>query len=104
MVYNPRHPFGELMDYPRIWQLLFHLGIDQKDTIYFEAAFVSLFFLGIFLFVGEINQTIAVALACGIFSPAVLLGIERGDNDLVIFSCWPSCSWSSGNRLPRRLA
>jgi hypothetical protein len=104
MVYNPRHPFGELMDYPRIWQLLFHLGIDQKDTIYFEAAFVSLFFLGIFLFVGEINQTIAVALACGIFSPAVLLGIERGDNDLVIFSCWPSRSWSSGNRLPRRLA
>ena len=85
MVYNPRHPSGELMDYPRIWQLLFHLGIDQKDTIYFEAAFVSLFFLGIFIFVGEINQAIAVALACGIFSPAVLLGIERGDNDLVIF-------------------
>ena len=73
------------MDYPRIWQLLFHLGIDQKDTIYFEAAFVSLFFLGIFLFVGEINYAIAVALACGIFSPAVLMGIERGNNDLVIF-------------------
>jgi len=73
------------MDYPRIWQLLFHLGIDQKDTIYFEAVFVSLFFLGIFLFVGEINQAIAVALACGIFSPAVLFAIERGSNDLVIF-------------------
>jgi hypothetical protein len=85
MVYNPRHPSGELMDYPRIWQFLFHLGIDQKDTIYFEVAFVLLFFLGIFLFVGEINQAMAVALACGIFSPAVLLGIERGSNDLVIF-------------------
>jgi hypothetical protein len=85
MVYNPRHPSGELMDYPRIWQLLFRLGIDQRDTIYFEAAFVSLFFLGIFLFVGEINHATAVALACGIFSPAVLLGIERGTNDLVIF-------------------
>jgi len=85
MVYNPRHPSGELMDYPRIWQLLFHLGIDQKDTIYFEAAFVSLFILGIFLFVGEINYAIAVALACGIFSPAVLMGVERGNNDLVIF-------------------
>ena len=85
MVYNPRHPSGELMDYPRIWQLLFHLGIDQKDTIYFEAVFVSLFFLGIFLFVGEINHAMAAALACGIFSPAVLLGVERGNNDLVIF-------------------
>jgi hypothetical protein len=85
MVYNPRHPFGELMDYPRIWQLLFRLGIDQKDTIFFEVTFVSLFFLGIFLFVGEINHAIAVALACGIFSPAVLMGIERGNNDLVIF-------------------
>ena len=85
MVYNPRHPSGELMDYPRIWQLLFHLGIDQKDTIYFEAAFVSLFSLGNFLFVGDINYAIAVALACGIFSPAVLMGIERGNNDLVIF-------------------
>jgi hypothetical protein len=85
MVYNPRHPFGELMDYPRIWQLLFHLGIDQKDTIYFEVVFVSLFFLGVFLFPGKINQAMAVALACGIFSPAVLLGLERGNNDLVIF-------------------
>jgi hypothetical protein len=85
MVYNPRHPSGELMDYPRIWQLLFHLGIDQKDTIYFEAVFVALFFLGIFLFVVEINYAIAMALACGIFSPAVLLGIERGSNDLVVF-------------------
>jgi hypothetical protein len=85
MVYNPLLPKGVVMDYPRIWQLLFHLGIDQKDTIYFEAVFVSLFFLGIFLFVGEINQAIAVALACGIFSPAVLLAIERGNNDLVIF-------------------
>lgn len=85
MVYNPLLPKGVVMDYPRIWQLLFHLGIDQKDTIYFEAVFVSLFFLGVFLFAGEINQPIAVALACGVFSPAVLLGIERGNNDLVIF-------------------
>jgi hypothetical protein len=85
MVYNPRHPSGELMDYPRTWQLFFYLGIDQKDTIYFEAAFVSLFFLGIFLFLAEINKVTAAALACGIFSPAVLMGIERGNNDLVIF-------------------
>jgi hypothetical protein len=85
MVFNPLLPKGVVMDYPRIWQLLFHLGIDQKDTIYFEVTFVSLFFLGIFLFVGEINQPIAVALACGIFSPAVLLGIERGNNDLIVF-------------------
>jgi len=85
MVYNPLLPKGVVMDYPRIWQLLFHLGIDQKDTIYFEVVFVSLFFLGIFLFVGEINQPIAVVLACGIFSPSVLLAIERGSNDLVIF-------------------
>jgi hypothetical protein len=85
MVYNPLLPKGVVMDYPRIWQLLFHLGIDQKDTIYFEVTFVSLFFLGVFLFVGEITQAIAVVLACGIFSPSVLLGIERGNNDLVIF-------------------
>jgi hypothetical protein len=85
MVYNPRLAKGVVMDYPRIWQLLFHLGIDQRDTIYFEAVFVSLFFIGIFLFVGEINQPIAVVMACEIFSPSVLLGIERGNNDLVIF-------------------
>jgi hypothetical protein len=82
---NPRDPWGRPMNYPRIWQVLFYLGIDQRDTIYFEVVLVSLFLLGIFLFIGDIDQPIAWALACAIFSPAVLLGIERGNNDLLIF-------------------
>ena len=82
---NPRDPWGRTMNYPRIWQLLFYLGIDQQDTIYFGVIFAVLFFAAIFLAIGNVGRRTAWVTACGIFSPAVLLGLERGNNDLLIF-------------------
>jgi hypothetical protein len=85
LLYNPRDPWGRQMNYPRIWQSLFYLGINQQDTIYFEIIFVVLFFAGIFLFIGDIRNQTAWVMAGAAFSPAVLVGIERGNTDLVIF-------------------
>jgi hypothetical protein len=85
LIHNPRDPWGRPMNYPRIWQLLSYLGIGQQDTIYFGIAFAALFFSGVFLATGSTGQRTALAMACCIFSPAVLLGLERGNNDLLIF-------------------
>lgn len=73
------------MNYPRIWQLLFRLGIDQSDTIYFGLVFAALFFSGVFLITKNIDRPTAWLMMCAVFSPAVLLGLERGNCDLLMF-------------------
>ena len=42
LVNNPGDPWGRLMNYPRVWQMLFRAGIDQTDTVYFGVAFFLL--------------------------------------------------------------
>lgn len=73
------------MNYPRVWQLLFYLGIDQSDTIYFGLVFAALFFFGVFLITRNIDRPTAWLMTCAIFSPDVLLGLERGNSDLLVF-------------------
>ncbi len=85
MVENPADPWGRTMDYPRIWQALFTLGIDHHDTLWMALVMIVGFAAGLFLFVGDIDRTTAWVMAAAVFSPAVLLGIERGNNDLLIF-------------------
>jgi hypothetical protein len=73
------------MNYPRIWQLLFYLRINQSDTIYFGLVFAALFFTGVFLIAENIDRLTAGLMTCAVFSPAVLLGLERGNTDLLVF-------------------
>ncbi len=85
--YDPliENPGFTNMNYPRIWQLLFNLGIDQSDTIYFGLVFAVLFFSGVFLIAENISRRTALLMTCAVFSPAVLFGLERGNTDLFIF-------------------
>lgn len=85
LFYNPQNPFKNQMNYPRIWQCIFALGINKSHTIYIGSFLIILFFLGIFMALNEIDNFTAVVLSIIIFSPAVMLGLERGNNDLFIF-------------------
>jgi hypothetical protein len=85
LINNPMDPLDRPMNYPRVWQLLFHLGLDQSDTIYFGVILAVLFFSGVFLITKHIDQATAWLMTCAIFSPAVLLGLERGNIDLLVF-------------------
>ncbi len=85
MLENPGDPWGRTMDYPRIWQGLFALGIDHRDTALLAVIMITGFLAGLFLFVRDIDRLTAWVMAAVVFSPAVLLGIERGNNDLLIF-------------------
>ncbi len=85
MVENPADPWGRTMDYPRIWQSIFALGIDHRDTVWIAVVMIASFLAGLFLFVRDIDRPTAWIMGAAIFSPAVLLGIERGNNDLLIF-------------------
>jgi hypothetical protein len=85
MYHNPGDPWGRRMNHPRIWHGLFALGINQEHTTILGIGFIGLFFIGVFSFFQEIHPPAAIILALVTFSPAVLLGIERGNSDLVVF-------------------
>jgi len=82
---NPKDPWGRPMNYPRIWQLIFYLKLDQSDTLYVGLVFFAMFFLGTFLITKNIDRPTAWLMAGLVFSPAVLLGFERANIDLVTF-------------------
>lgn len=83
---NPQDPFGRPMNLPRLVQyILSILKINQDHTTFIGILFILLFFLGIFISLKEINNITALILAAVIFSPSVVLGIERGNPDLFIF-------------------
>lgn len=86
LIENPRDPWGRKLNYPRIWQTLSGVGINQSHTVYFGIALAALFVTGIFLFTPHtISGITAFILIVSIFSPAVLLGVERGNIDLLMF-------------------
>ncbi len=85
MVDNPADPWHRPMDYPRVWQLLFQLGLSQRSTVALAVVMIVAFLGGIALFARGIDRLTACALALALFSPAVLLGIERANITLLIF-------------------
>ena len=84
---NPQNPTGQNSNYPRIWHLLFALDIDRSHATTIGSIFVILFLIGlfIFLFSKRFDNITSYFLAIVIFSPPVMLAIERGNNELVIF-------------------
>jgi hypothetical protein len=86
LVVNPGDPWGRPMNYPRVWQWLHFAGVDSSHSVYFGLGMAALFVLGVLLFPApDIDGPCTALLLLCIFSPAVLLGIERGNTDLLMF-------------------
>jgi hypothetical protein len=87
LVENPVNPRGHQLNYPRIWHLLFALGINESHTNIIGSIVVILFFIGIgiFWFSRKFDNLTFFFLAAAILSSAVMLGIERSNIELVIF-------------------
>lgn len=85
MVKNPCEPLGRPLNYPRIWQTLFLLGIDRTYSIPLGLCVIASFLLGLSLFWPSDNQTHNSYMILAIFSPAILLGIKRANLDLLMF-------------------
>jgi hypothetical protein len=82
---KPDNPYGAPMNYPRVWHYLSVFGMNQGHTVFLGSILIILFFIGVFIFVKQIDYITAIILSLTIFSPAVLFGLERGNNDLVVF-------------------
>ena len=85
MINNPGDPWGRRMNYPRVWQSLYALGVNQEHTTLIGISMISLFFIGVIMTLPNANYATISLVMLAVFSPATLLGVERGNIDLLIY-------------------
>lgn len=85
MIENPGDPWHRRMNYPRIWQSLYFLGINHTHTTIIGLIIIFSFLVGICLILPNANNKVIIMVFSAVLSPAVLLGIERGNTDLFMF-------------------
>lgn len=85
MIINPGDPWQRTLNYPRVWQSLYPMGVNQSHTTYIGIALILLFFVGICLVLPHASYFMVLLVMAAVLSPATLLGIERGNIDLLMF-------------------
>jgi len=86
LVSNPCDHWNRPMNYPRIWGFLAFLGLDQSHTVILGILSGLLFFVFTFVIIGRLNYLEALIYGVILCSPTVMLAIERGNNDLIIYT------------------
>ena len=82
---NPHDPLGRKHVYPRPWLWLGYTGLTQDHSKFAAILLMSFFFLLSIRILRPENGNEFLLSAMLLLSPAVLLGVERGNNDLIIF-------------------
>jgi hypothetical protein len=72
--------------YPSSWSLLTWLGLEHRDTIFLGVFFALIFYVITLIIIGRLNYQEAVVYALILCSPPVMLLVERGNVDIVIYS------------------
>jgi hypothetical protein len=83
---NPCDPWGRPENYPRIWMAASVLGLGQDDTYLLGVVVVAWFFAAAILVLPrDAPPEDAITYGLGLCSPAVMLGVERGNVDIALF-------------------
>lgn len=85
LINNLGDPWQRPLNYPRIWQSLYWIGVNDNHTTVLGIAIISLFLVGVYLFPPRMSNRSAFLMIAALLSPAVLLGIERANIDLLMF-------------------
>lgn len=85
LIVHPYSYWGIHMNYPRIWQYLVVLGLGDKQTIPIAITIVICFGATIWYLCGKVNRMEAIIYLLFLLSPANMLIIARGNNDIIIF-------------------
>lgn len=86
LVRNPCDPFPRPANYPRIWLWPASLGLGQSSTLILGIIVAGAFFVGAFVLMGRVERPLDVGVWVALLvSPAVMLGVERGNADLIVF-------------------
>lgn len=85
MIANPGDPMAKPMNYPRIWQSLYALGLNAGHTTVFGVALALCLLTGVCLLLANASRAALVLVFAAVLSPAILLGVERGNIDQLMF-------------------
>jgi hypothetical protein len=83
---NQLDPWRRPMNYPRIWLGLSPVGVSAKHTAVLGVAVAVVFGIAMLFLMGPLSAADGVIYAILLCSPAVMLGIERGNIDLFLFA------------------
>lgn len=83
---NPADSIGRPLNYPRLWHLAFRLGLVPANATWLGAIMLGAFTASLVGFVLRHRDVSPWWFAAALFSPAVLLGVERGNSDLLMFA------------------
>ena len=84
---NPCDPYGRPENYPRIWLAASVFGLGQDDTYVLGTLLAVVFFASAILIVPrQAPLGVAVVYGLALCSPTVMLGVERGNVDILLFS------------------
>ncbi|MBV8480600.1 MAG: DUF2029 domain-containing protein [Actinobacteria bacterium] len=84
---NPCDPLDRPANYPSIWLFPSHLGLGPGNTVALGVLTACLFFSAALVVIPRGSGACAgVIYALALCSPSVMLGVERGNADLLIFA------------------
>jgi hypothetical protein len=86
LVKNPCDPWNRPMNYPRILGLPSFFGLDQTHTVILGILSGLLFFILTFVIIERLSYLEALIYGVILCSPSVMLAIERGNIDLIIYT------------------
>jgi hypothetical protein len=83
---NPCDPLRRPANYPRLWMWPARLGLGQGSTLLLGLLLALLFLGTVVVFMGRPSTLLdTVVWSAVIVSPALMLGVERGNADLLVF-------------------
>jgi hypothetical protein len=84
--HNPCDPFHRPYNYPRVWLHFGVFGLGEGDTVPIGVAIGVVFFLAALAVTGPLTLGEGAVYGAALLAPATLLGVERGNADLIVFA------------------
>lgn len=85
-VSNPCNPWGRVLYPPRLPAELGFLGLGESATVPLALGVIAAFLVSVLVVAGPLRYYEVAVYAAIIFSPSVLLGVERANTDLLMFA------------------
>ena len=97
----PCDPYGRgSLAYPRLWMKLEWLGLDLSHSIVIGILFAVIFYAVTLRIIGRLNKYEAVIYTLLLCSPPVILLVERGNVDILMYAMLFLCLTIIGSRSP----
>ncbi|MCE5273078.1 hypothetical protein LLH00_17510 [bacterium] len=100
---NPLDPYGRPHVYSRVWLWLRYTGLTERFNTAASVVIVALFLACAVLLLRPRGPGELILAAAVLLSPAVMLGVERANNDLIVFSLLTASVLLLSGKLQSRL-